>query len=182
MSRWFSTFITEIPKTFFNYRFYMKKHLSKLFALVLTVACLASPLNLMADHYISAKQVAGTYQVSGSSNSFSAAPLGVESQALVGQVTLNHDGTGVINFGNITIVNTIGTVSSVPLAGVQVTWALGLVDGQATVNLINVPVTGVNSEYAISFKKRCKRVTGFSGVTTVNTSSNLVTLIQAERF
>ena len=160
----------------------MKKHLSKLFALVLTVACLASPLNLMADHIISAKHVAGTYQVSGFSNSFPAAPLGVESQALVGQVTLNEDGTGVVNFGNFTVVTIAGTVSTFPLAGVQVTWVLGAEDGQATITLLNFPVTGANPQFAISFKKRCKRVTGFSGVTTVNTTSNLVTLIQGERF
>lgn len=182
MSCWFSTFITEIPKTFFNYRFYMKKHLSKLFALVLTLACLASPLNLMADHLISAKQVAGTYQLSGFSSSFSGAPLGVQSQALVGQVTLNDDGTGVVNFGNFTFVTIAGTVQTLPLAGVQLTYTLGAEDGQATITLLNFPVTGANPQFAVSFKKRCKRVTGFSGVTQVNTTSNLVTIIQAERF
>ncbi len=181
MSCWLSTFITEIPKTFFKYRFYMKKHLSKLFALVLTFACLASPLNLMADHLITNKQVAGTYQLSGFSNSFPGAPLGVESQALVGQVTLNNDGTGVVNFGNFTVVDILGNVSTFPLAGVQLTYVLGE-DGQATFTLLNFPVAGANPQFAVSFKKRCKRVTGFSGVTTVNTTSNLVTIFQAERF
>lgn len=160
----------------------MKKHLSKLFALALTLACLASPLNLMADHIIEAKQVAGTYQLSGFSNSFPAAPLGVESQAIVGQIELNADGTGVVNFGNFTYVTVVGTVVTVPLFGLHLTWALGAVDGQATINLLNFPVTGANPVFAISFKKRCKRVSGFSGLTTFNPTSNLWTLIQAERF
>lgn len=158
----------------------MKKHLSKLFALALTFACLASPLNLMAD--ITVKNVAGTYQLSGFSNSFPAAPLGVESQAIVGQIELFTDGTGIVNFGNLTVVSTLGVVTTLPLAGVHLTWALGAVDGQATITLLNFPVTGANPVFAISFKKRCNRVSGFSGITTVNTTSNLVTIIQAERF
>lgn len=162
----------------------MKKHLSKLFGLVAAVACLASPLNLMATHndIITNKSVAGTYEISGFSNSFPSAPLGIEAQAVVGQITLNRDGTGVIPFADFTIVTIVGTVVTQHFVDVQATYTLGPVDGQGSITLFDFPTTGANPVFAVSFKKRCDRVVGFSALITANTTSNLWTLIQAERF
>ncbi|HEV8051854.1 MAG TPA: hypothetical protein VGP47_05110 [Parachlamydiaceae bacterium] len=158
----------------------MKKHFGKFLVFMLAVAYLASPLSLMAATTF--KDVAGTYQISGFSNSFPGAPLGIQSQAVVGQVTFNSDGTVVVPFVNFTVVTIAGTVISTPFTNVQGVYTLGPVDGQGSLTLFNFPTQGANPQFAISFKRHCQKIVGFSALTTVNTTSNLWTLIQGERF
>lgn len=156
--------------------------INKFFSLLAAVVCLANPLSLMASHVTTVKDVAGTYQFSGDSNSFPAAPLGAEAQAAVGQIRLNSDGTVNINFANFTVVTIGGTVISTPFTNVQGTWSLGSIDGQGTLTLNDFPSSGFNPTFALSFKRHCKKISGFSAVITENSSSNLVTLIQAELY
>lgn len=167
---------------------FMKRYFSKFFSLIVAAACLASPLHLMAGpsgnggNCICKKSVAGTYQISADSNSFPGAPLNIEAQAATGQVILHKDGTATVPFVNFTVVTTGGTIVSTPFTNVTGTYTLGPVEGQGYLTLNNFPSAGANPVFALSFKRHEGKVVGFSAVTTVNTTSNLVTLIQAVRF
>lgn len=173
----------------------MKKYTQKLLSVLFTVGSLMICSHLSAseheasfhshcDKSITFASVAGTYQINGFSNSFPGATslIPAESQAAVGQIVFNKDGTGVVTFVDFTVILANGTFTSTHFTDVNFTYTLGPINGYGTLTLQDFPISGVDPVFAISFKKHHHKVEGFSAVTTGNTTSSLWTLLQGERF
>jgi hypothetical protein len=166
----------------------MKSTFAKWFGLLGAAALFASPMLLSAKHHSSShenehhcityKDVAGTYQISGFSNSLDGGGtlLQPQSNASTGQLTLYKNGMGVLNFVDAaSIVN--NTLQSLHLEGIEFTYTVGPIDGYGAINFTSpFPGTG-----AISFKKHEGKVVGFSSITTSQPGS-LWGLLQADRF
>lgn len=166
----------------------MKNIFKKLCGFLLAATVLASPLSISASEdcckgFIKKKDVAGTYQFSGFSNSSTPA-IGVpQSDAIVGKLTLNCNGTGVLEFVDYVTRESGGTLDPIHRTGVPFTYTLGPINGQGTIILPNFPSPGDLLTFAVSFKSHKCRVTGFSALTTSSTiNGGQWTLIQAERF
>ncbi|MGZ3633674.1 MAG: hypothetical protein ACXU9U_03155 [Parachlamydiaceae bacterium] len=171
----------------------MRKSISRFFGVLMAMAALASPSVVSAGHHsssedsiktIKAKHVAGTYQISGFSNSLdgSGTALQPQSQGIVGQAVFYSDGTGILPF--VDLVPIIGNnIVDVHQENVQFTWTLGPINGYGTVTLQNFPGPGLFPTFAVSFKLHHGHVSGFSLLTTSNNIPTARwTLIQGDRF
>jgi hypothetical protein len=171
----------------------MKKSISRFFGVLMAMAALASPSAVSAGHHsssehhiktIKAKHVAGTYQISGFSNSLdgSGSPSDPQSQGIVGQGVFYSDGTGILPF--VDLVPIIGNnIVDIHQENVQFTWTLGPLNGYGTVTLQNFPAPGLFPTFAVSFKLHDGDVVGFSLLTIGNNiPTSRWTLIQGDRF
>ncbi|MGZ3633673.1 MAG: hypothetical protein ACXU9U_03160 [Parachlamydiaceae bacterium] len=167
----------------------MKKSFKKYLGLLMTAALLMSSSALSADSSkcpkrIQPKHVAGTYQLSGFSNSLDGAGsvADPQSQGIVGQGVFNSDGTGTLTF--VDLVPIIGNnIADIHQENVAFTYTVGPLNGYGTVTLQNFPAPGLYPTFAVSFKLHKGKVEGFSLLTTSNTIPTARwTLIQGERF
>lgn len=160
---------------------------SKISKFVVLATILVSPLfsGLHSSHHdniIRRKDVVGTYQFSGFSNSLDTS-TSPQSEALVGQLVFNRDGTGTISFVDQTAIVT-GNLSNSLLTNLPFTYTLELQNGLGTITVPNFPGSGVTTTFAVSFKLEGCKVTGFSMVTSASTANPtpLWLLIQGVRF
>ena len=132
---------------------------------------------------ITNRDIAGTYQFSGFSNSTDGvgSPAAPQSQAVVGQATINADGTALIRFIDLTAVIN-NQIVNIHRENVLATYGLGPNNGQLTIQIFNFPEPGANPVFTASVRTECGRVTGFSFLTALNSvPTRLWTLVQVER-
>lgn len=172
----------------------MKTNLFKGLGVLAAMAFFASPFALSASHScgcqpikpLTYKDVAGTYQLNGFSNSLdgSGTLLQPQSQAAVGQATFNKDGTGNLNFIEfVVIVN--DNITRISRTDVPFTYSLESGNGFGTVTIQDFPAPGLNPKFALSFKRHKGKVKGFSQVTIENPgvpSTARWTLLQGKRY
>ncbi len=171
----------------------MKKLFAKFLGIVAGAALFASP-NLSADHCsdnsFSGKNIKGTYSFSGFSNSLDG--LGIppapspQSQAIVGLVKFNPNGTGTLLTSDFVVI--AGVLTNIHRENVPFTYTLGTIDGTqidgtAVLTIPNFPVAGTTPVFSVVFKQEKGKVVGFRAVTIGSTpSAQRWTLLEGERF
>jgi hypothetical protein len=168
----------------------MKKSFKKYLGLLMTAVLLMSSSALSASSSqkcpkrILPKHVAGTYQLSGFSNSLdgTGSAADPQSQGIIGQGVFNSDGTGTLTFVDLVPIVS-NNIVDIHQENVAFTYTVGPLNGYGTVTLQNFPAPGLYPTFAVSYKLHKGKVVGLSLLTKSNTIPTARwTLIEAERF